>query len=136
MGNIMDLHHKSSVVAALTQQEIATDTTTVGETIDMAGYEALEIVGLSGTITDGTYTVALYEGDESDMSDEAVVAAAETLGAMAWAATDDDTAKKLGYIGKKRYVRIKVVSASTSTGVDMIGAIAVKSSAHHVPTAD
>jgi len=134
--NVNDLHHSSESVLAMESQTISTDTTTVGEIIDTAGYEALEILTISGTITDGAYAMLLEEGDNSALSDAATVASAETLGDCSYALADDDTPKRVGYIGKKRYVRLSFVSTSTSSGGTLFGALALLSNAMHQPTAD
>ena len=93
---------------------IASDTTTEGEIIDTENFEALEFVILTKTITDGDYAVLLQEGDNSALSDAATVAAAETLGSPDFDDdTDDDAVARVGYIGKKRYVRLKWGFAAT-----------------------
>jgi len=105
---------------------ISTDTTTVGNIIDTAGNEAVDIALVTGTITDGDYVLSLEHGDDSGLSDAAVVAATDLdalVSTVAIAAADDNTAKSIGYVGKKRYVRINVVSTSTSTGGTVGGLI-------------
>lgn len=116
---------------ALSPVAIATDTTTVGATIDSLGFEGLEFSLLTGVVTDGTYTLQLFAGDAANMSDEVQVVASSgelvqlgvvlTSDPAALTATDDDTVLTLGYIGKKRYTRLKVVSASTTTGALVAG---------------
>ena len=131
-----DLHNMTQAAVALKSQAIASDTTTVGETIDTAGYESIEFIFLTKTVTDGDYAVDLYESDDSGMSGEALVSDAEMLGDISFADdTDDDTVARVGYIGKKRYVRAKVVSTNTTTGVDIISGVALKGTAHHQPVA-
>ena len=131
-----DMHHDTKQTVAMTQQAIGTDTTTVGEIIDTAGFEGLELLLLAGTITDGAYATLLEEGDDAALADAATVDAEETLGAADFALAEDDTAKRLGYIGNKRYVRLSIVSTAVTTGVDMFGAIALLGMAAHRPTAD
>lgn len=134
---VFDLHHTSKTAAALKSQAITTDTTTVGETIDRAGFIALEFMFLTKTVTDGDYAVDLYESDDSGMSGEAIVSDAEMLGDISFADdTDDDAVASVGYIGKKRYVRTKVVSTNTTTGVDIISGVALLANAAHQPYAD
>lgn len=135
MNNVFDLHHKVSQSAGLTSQTIATDTTTVGEIIDTAGFTVLEFLLLSGTITDGAYAVSMTESDDSGMSGETAVSAAETLGDADYALADDDTAKRIGYIGKKRYVRLAIVSTATTSGGVFAG-IALLGGPAHQPVAD
>lgn len=132
-----DLHNNIKVESALDVSAISTDTTTAGNIIDMQGYGSVEFVIQSGTLTDGTYTVLIEEGDDSGLSDAAAVADADLLGTEASAsfiATEDDTVKKVGYIGNKRYVRLSLVSASTSTGGTLV-AVAAKSNATDLPVA-
>ena len=134
---VFDLHHTSKVAAALTSQAITTDTTTVGATIDRAGFIALEFVFLTKTLTDGDYAIDLYDSDDSGMSGEVIVSDAEMLGDIAFTDdTDDNAVARVGYIGKKRYVRAKVVSTNTTTGVDIISGVALLANAAHQPYAD
>ena len=124
-----------SVLEALAAQTISTDTTTVGAIIDRKGFEAVTIAMAAATLTDGTYTPLLEEGDDSGLSDAAAVADADLIGTEAgeaFAATDDNTVKTLGYIGTKRYVRLSIVSASTSSG-GALSAVAILGCPHDAP---
>lgn len=134
-ARIFDLHHDVKATKALSHQTINSDTTTDGDIIDTAGFEALEFVFLSGTITDGSYTVALEQGDESDLSDAAAVPAADVLGAAVFAAADDNVAKRIGCLFKKRYVRASVVSTDTTSG-GSLGGVAILGQPLHAPVAD
>jgi hypothetical protein len=138
--NIMDLHHKVFAEVALKSQAIASSTTTVGETIDLSGFEGgAEFTALTKILTDGDYEFKLFEGDLLNMSDEAevTVASGHKLGSVNFADdTDDDAVGRFGYIGKKRYVRVKVVSTNVTTGVDNISCTALKYTAKHQPTSD
>ncbi len=135
MGKLFDLHDNCEVANALDSQTIGTDTTTNGEIIDTVGFHGLEFVLKSGTVTDGAYTVTLTEGDDAALSDGATVAAADLLGSIAFADTDDDAAKRVGYIGKKRYVRMNVVSTGTTSG-GVFSGVAVKFSPNSAPVAN
>ena len=122
---------------ALNPQTISSDTTTAGTIIDTQGYDALFFAMQSGTLTDGTYTPLIQHGDESDLSDAAAVDDADltaTEASAAFAATDDNVCKKIGYLGTKRYVRLSFVSASTSSG-GVIGAQAVLGRGRQQPEA-
>lgn len=132
-----DLHNNIKPEVALDITAISTDTTTAGNIIDLQGFGSVEFVILSGTLTDGTYTPLIQEGDDSGLSDAAAVADASLLGteaAAAFAATDDDTVKRIGYIGNKRYVRLSIVSASTSSG-GTLSAISLKGRPADAPVA-
>jgi len=132
-----DLHSNVKGVLALAVQDITTDTTTVGAIIDTLGFESLEYFVTSGTITDGTYAFKLEEGEDSGLSDAADVAAADILGSLTgFVAADDDEVKRVGSIGKKRFQRLSLVSASTSTGGTNFTATAVQSNPHSAPVAE
>lgn len=125
-----ELYSSYKVSNALDTQAITSDTTTNGDIIDTAEYGSLLFVIQSGTLTDGTYTVLIHEGDESNLSDASAVDDADltnTEASASFASTDDNTVTKIGYVGSKRYVRLSLVSASTSSG-GTLGAIAIQGS--------
>ena len=121
-----DLHSNVKQVVALNAAAVSSDTTTVGNIIDSAGFESLEYVVQSGTITDGAYALLLQEGDESNLSDATAVSSDETLGVLTgFVAADDNVAKRVGSIGKKRYQRLSIVSTGTTTGAAFMSAVGV-----------
>lgn len=99
---------------------ISTDTTTAGPIFDTAEYE----MGFSAFIacvayTDGTYTMLIQEGDESDLSDAATISTDKLIGslpAVSALTTDGAESTSVGIHSNKRYVRVSVVSTSTTTG--------------------
>ena len=135
MSTPFDLHSNVKVTTALNSQTIATDTTTDGVIIDTAGFHATEFVVTSGTITDGTFVVALEQGDDSGLSDAAAVPADEVLGSASFVAADDNVTKRIGSIGKKRFVRMSIVSTGTSSGGVLVAAV-VQAVPNHGPVAN
>lgn len=122
---------------ALNPQTISSDTTTAGAIIDTANFDSLTFAVTSGALTDGTYTVLIEDGNVSNLSDAAAVADAYLIGteaAASFIATEDNTTKKIGYIGIKRYVRLSIVSASTSSG-GLLSAVAVQGVPASAPVA-
>ena len=116
---MQDMHSEIKVVPALTPRAaIASDTTTAGSEVDLQGYEACTFVIASGVLTDGSYTPLVEESDTAGSGYTAVADAdlISTEAAEAFAATDDGEVHKIGYVGHKRYVRLSLVSASTSSG--------------------
>lgn len=131
-----ELYHRVLQKAALNLQAITTNTTTVGAIIDTAGFESLTYTIQAKTITDGTYDIVLEEGDDSGLSDAAVVPTDQVLDALPqFVAADDNAVKRVGDIGKKRYHRLSIVSTGVTTGVDSIGAVGVLGHAKVMPTA-
>lgn len=131
-----DIVHNVQVSQAIGPQAIlAGNGTLTGATLDTQGFESTAVVVYSGTITDGTGTATVYEGDASNMSDEAAVAAGDLDGAFTqWATTDDNVTRKVGYRGKKRYIRVKLVGAGQTTG-GFFGAVYVQANARNAPVA-
>ena len=100
--------------------------TKVGEIIDTQGYESLTFLIQSGTITTGTFTPKIEDGDDAALADASDVDSDFLLGTIAdatFAATDDDTVKKIGVVSKKRYVRITLTGASTPNGLMAVQAL-------------
>lgn len=131
-GNQADLHHDIDAEVALDTQAITTDTTTVGNIIDLKGKLAIDFAITSGTLTDGDYTVLLEEGDAANLSDAAAIPAARLLGTQGPAGvalpkfelTDDDTIFRVGFFKLKRFARLSLVSANTTSG-GTLGALAI-----------
>ena len=131
-----DGHNNCTVAVAFDAAAISTDTTTAGNIIDTVGYESIEFIIVAGTITDGTYTVKLEDGDNSGLSDAAVVDSSLVLGDLpVFVAADDNVPFRVGTISKKRYQRLSLVSATTSTGVNFMSAVAVLGHPDSAPTA-
>ena len=131
-----DLHNNINGARAISPAAIiAANGTTTGQTIDVTEYGSLEFIFLAGAITDGTFTVTMYEGDAANMSDEAAVADADLLGTEPTFATGDaNTVKRVGYKGSKRYVRVKAVQAGATTG-GFLCCIATQAHPHTAPVA-
>ena len=133
-----DLHSNIDDRVALDNQDIASDTTTPGAIIDTSGFESIEFIIQSGTITDGSYAILLEESDNASMPvgvETTVVSADQTLGALTgFVAANDDETIRVGSIGKDRYQRLSLVSTGTTTGGEF-SAIAVLGHPHTSPVA-
>src|SRR3972149_5008795 len=124
MFQVFDLHNEATSRLALTVAAISTNTTTSGAIIDTAGYESLEIYLISGTITDGTYTAQLWHGNGAARADAVQLTGEEVLGSVALVAANDNATARIGYVGKKRYVQLRIVSTGVTAG-GTLGAVAV-----------
>ena len=132
-----DLYNNLKAEVAFDTAAISTDTTTAGNIIDLQGFNSALFVIQSGTLTDGVYSILIEDGDVANLSDAAAVADSELLGteaAASFTATDDDAVKKIGYKGNKRYVRLSIVSSSTTTG-GTLSAVSLKGDAADKPVA-
>jgi hypothetical protein len=124
-----DLHNNIKVLPCIPPVVSGQKNAHVCGVIDRQGYESLELVILTGTITDAasTYTVLVEDGDQADMADHAAVADKDLLGTEAAASFDqaaDGVIRKIGYRGNKRYVRMTITPAD-NTGDAPIAAIAI-----------
>lgn len=141
MQNEIDLHSYIKVSRALSPAAILTGNgTSTTQIIDRLNYESLTFLFAAGAVTDGTWTVTVYESSASDMTGETAVAAADLIGLAAAAntftitTTDANTVKKVGYKGSKRYVRAKAVQTGATTG-GFLAVVAVQSSPAYAPVA-
>lgn len=98
----------------------AAGASTVGNILDTNDengnrFESLTFFIASGTITTGTFAVVLEESD--DQSVWTAVDEDERIGDLpTWLVTDDDTIRRVGVVGKKRYQRLTLTGASTPVG--------------------
>jgi len=135
-----DLHsiiHTAQVIAPVS---FANNTALVGAIIDRANYDSLEYVIALGTNAGsaGTYTVLLEEGNASNLSDAATVAAPDLRGTIAttsWGFADVSKTRKLGYTGNKRYTRMTITPAANVAAV-LVAVTAVLGNPVVSPTAN
>lgn len=133
MFQVFDLHNEATSRLGRTFAAITTNTNTDGAIIDTAHYESLEFYLASGTITDGVYTAQLFHGNDPALSDGVQLTGEEVLGSAVFSlAADSNKTRRIGYVGKKRYVRLRIVSTGVTTG-GTVGAIAVLGTPHHAP---
>ncbi len=130
----IDLKNDIKQLSAFDIQAITTDTTTVGNEIDTLGFESVTFILQAGTLTDGDYTILVQDSDVSgsgfvDVTDDFLIG---TEAATQVSASNAIT--RIGYVGKKRYVKISVVSANTTSG-GTVGAIAALGSPRHAVVA-
>lgn len=119
---------------------VADNTAQVGQIIDRAGFETLTYVIATGSLADAdaTFAVTIDEGDASNLSDAAAVAAADLIGTTTLASftfASDDKCFKLGYKGNKRYTRL-TITPSANASAAVICAVAILGDAMSQPTAN
>lgn len=132
---LKDIH--SGMLAAVALAAAALDATTAGATVDVAGYDGCEFViavGVGGITFSGTNKVTFIMEDSADGSTWAAVADGYVLGA---GTVTDGIVKVLneahaaaaiyrfGYVGYKRYVRIRAVFAGTHGTATPMSAVAM-----------
>ena len=119
-----DLHNNIHVVSVIPPISVSDNTAQVGAIIDTLGYNSLEFAINIGSVadSDATFTVLVEDGDSytapSTLSDAAAVDDAYLLGLETQASfqfDSDNTVRKIGYVGNKRYVRLTITPASNSS---------------------
>ena len=102
-------------VKAFNIASIATSTTTAGSSIDTKGFESLTLFVELGARTDGTFLPLVQDSDDNstftDVIDQFLI------GTEAEASLNTaNTVKSIGYVGKKRYVKLSIVSSAVTSG--------------------
>ena len=134
-----DMHHNIEPKVALSPESAFTDDGTyVGPIIDRRGYMSVEFLIVAGKLLDAgaTFTPSLEASDNSDMSSSEVPSATEMLGTIALATftqADDYLVKKLGYTGKRRYLRLTMTPANNQSDA-FVAALAVLGHGQDLPT--
>jgi hypothetical protein len=106
----------------------------VGSIVDTLGASGVTFAIAYGALTDtnATFAVTLDEGDVANLSDAAAVSSADVLiGTLAAcgaaAASDDNKVAKLGYLGRKRYLRLTITPTGNDSGNAPVSAVAILS---------
>ena len=129
-------NHKITIVKA-PYSGAGDDVASVGAIIDNQGYESLMYLILLGSLADAnaTFAVLLEEGDDSGLSDAATVADVDNdpvAAIISFDFADDDSVRRLGYTGNKRYTRL-TLTPTGNTGAWLHGVVAVQGHAHAQP---
>ena len=123
---------KNNIASVLLKEPVdAVHATVASSILDTAGYEGIELDAIIGALTgvDGSnhVTPVLQESDTVVGTDFASVAASDMIGAFSKvdAATKDSVIQRVGYIGKKRYVRVNFVYVGTGITAGIIGCVGI-----------
>jgi hypothetical protein len=130
----VDLKNDIKSLNALNIQAITTNATTAGVEIDTQGFDSVTFEVITGARTDGTVTPLIQESDTSG-SYAGSVADDDLIGTEANAALSAAQSRSIiGYVGKKRYVKLSLVSTAVTSGLTA-GASAILGAAKHNPVA-
>lgn len=116
-----DMHSNVKVVHAITPQAVGTTGAANGKLsgiLDRKGYESVEFVyqsGASASVAD-TITPVILEADATGDSFTSV-AAADLAGTEAAITLSAAASKQVGYIGLKRYLKIRLYGLGTATAI-------------------
>ena len=132
--NNIELRRAESPIAAAQSD----NTAIVTEIIDMRGFKSMVFAVVLGGMVDAAFTTTflMEDGDDSGLSDAADVVDAQmdpTEVIASFDQADDDSVRKIGYTGEKRYVRLTITPAD-NTGDLPIAIIAIMGDADQRPT--
>lgn len=126
------------VVAAGMNLALDGNETNAGSILDTADFDAGVSFGcLITAYTDGDHAIIIHEGDDSGLSDAAVVGAEKLIGALpSYDAihANGDVVQMVGVHSTKRYLRASIVSTGVTTGAT--GSIFSLESGEVLPDAD
>jgi hypothetical protein len=105
------------------------NTPLVSQIIDVQGYDSLSFIIDIGAVpdSDATFAVTMDEGDASNLSGSNAVASGDLIGTLALAGfqfDSDNTLRKIGYRGTKRYVRL-TITPSANASATLVSVIAI-----------
>ncbi|WP_457659584.1 hypothetical protein [Sinorhizobium medicae] len=135
-----EIHNDIHPVPLIAPVAARTDNTAiVSAIIDTLGFQACELVLVTGTNTDtnATFAVLVEDGDASNLSDATAVADDYLIGTEALAAftfADDVECRKIGYKGSKRYVRMTVTPSGNDAGNIFLSGVALLGKPSSTPT--
>ncbi len=102
------------------------NTSATGAAIDVADFDGGFVFSLfTIDYTDGTYTPAIEEADDSGFSSPTEVEAGRLIGtpadeAISATQSTGDTLTSIGAFGTKRFVRLKITSTIVTTGATIL----------------
>ena len=132
----------NNIEARVAEAPIATAQTNndpiISEIIDMRGFKSLVWLVILGTLADAAFTTVflIEHGDEPALGDATAVPDVQldpTEAVMAFDQDDDDSVRKMGYVGEKRFVRM-TITPSDNTGNLPIAIIALLGDSDRRPT--
>lgn len=114
---------RSNVDAAVSLAPAARNASANGAAVDLQGYDAAMALAHFGTWTDGSHTPSLEESD--DGTSFTAIASNDLQGAFAavTSAAGNSSIQRVGYLGRKRYVRAVMTVSGATTGA--VAAIAI-----------
>jgi hypothetical protein len=136
-----DLLNKINPKPAINPQTSAVNAAIVGAIIDRQGFDSVTYLLAFGALFAGSsFAVTMEHGDDAALADTAAVAAADLVGTLALAGGTQagglaNTAKKVAYVGAKRYTRLTITPAANGA-TSVLSASAILGHASQMPTAN
>ncbi|ALG69923.1 hypothetical protein VY88_10545 [Azospirillum thiophilum] len=116
------------------------NTAVVSAIVDSLGYGSVTFILLTGSLADAdaTFSVLVEHGDAANLSDALAVPDELLVGTEALAGftfADDNKARKVGYVGGKRYQRLTITPTGNASAANL-GAVAILGHPVNAPTSN
>jgi len=137
---MIDLMNQVTARRAISPVSVGDNTAQVSQIIDRANFDSLLFLIALGSIGDAdtTCTILVEDGNVANLSDAAAVDDNYLSGTEVGAAfqfDSDNGVRKIGYLGRNRYVRLTITPIN-NTSAALLSAIALLGSARHRPRSD
>jgi hypothetical protein len=137
MRDIISHIHLVAAIAPIAAAQ-TDDDPVVSTILDRMGYDAVALAIVTGVLadSDATFAVALEHGETANMSDAEPVPSDQRSGgpaAAGFTAGDDGAARKIGYVGGKRYLRA-TITPDGNTGAAPVAGLWILGRANQGPT--
>jgi hypothetical protein len=114
-----DIHNQINPKFGIAPVVVTDNTVQKTGAIDTLGYESVEFLIITGTLSDAdaTFATVVKEGSTSTQSAHTAVATNDTIGTLANASFDfsaDNVVRKIGYKGAQRYVSLEITPANNT----------------------
>lgn len=132
-----DLHNHIATCLAYEPTNVTNYTDFESNLIDTKDFESLEVLAIVSALTgvDGSNSILpiLQECDTTVGTSFTTVDTSEVLGAFTLIdnASEDSVVQKVGYLGNKRYVRVKFDYTGTSISAGVLGVVGLLGNARH-----
>ncbi len=105
-------------IVSIEDSVVAGKATTVGEIVDIKGFESACFIYKLGAVTNGAaVTLKIYQGDKANLSDAAELEGASAV--IAVAASDSEQVLAVDVVKpRKRYLRPTIVTATQNAEID------------------
>ena len=134
-----ELHNNIATCLAYEPTNVTNYTDFYSNLIDTQGYESVEVMAIISALTgvDGSNSLlpSLEECDTTVNGSFTAVASTDLIGAFTLidAASEDSVVQRVGYIGNKRYIRVKFDYTGTGISAGVVGVVGVLGNPRHAP---
>ena len=115
-----------------TRKIVANQTSSDGIVFDSVGFESIEVfINTTAGVGDGDFTLVIKDGKTNNAGEHVVVPSDDLIGNTI-TVTGENALAKQGYIGKKRFISIDIVSTNVTLG-SRVGSFLIANTLHHLP---